>query len=75
MSARLLRRPQVEELTGLSRSTIYAMIQRGDFPAPVQIGRRAVAWSEAAIQIWISTRLADGWVDGNATPGLEAADD
>ncbi len=32
MSDSLLRRPDVEEMTGLSRAWIYAAMQRGDFP-------------------------------------------
>lgn len=50
MSNRLLRRPEVEREIGLSRSTIYAMMQRGEFPRPKRLGRRAVAWPEHEIE-------------------------
>ena len=43
MTTRFLRRADVEELIGLSRSTIYAAMEAGEFPRPVRIGRRAVA--------------------------------
>ena len=56
MQDRFLRRPEVENLTGLSRSTIYSMISNGEFPKPVRIGRRAVAWRESVIQSWIAER-------------------
>ena len=56
MSIRLLRRPEVEKLTGLSRSSIYAMMERGEFPRPRRIGQRAVAWDEAALERWLATR-------------------
>jgi prophage regulatory protein len=46
MTDKLLRRPFVEEVTGLSRSTIYAMMSDGKFPRPYRIGRRAVAWKD-----------------------------
>ena len=36
MGDRLLRRPQVEEITGMGRSSIYRLMQHGDFPPPVQ---------------------------------------
>jgi prophage regulatory protein len=49
MTPRILRRPQVEASTGLSRSTLYAMMAEGEFPQPVRLGKRAVGWSEAAI--------------------------
>lgn len=48
----LLRRPEVERQTGLSRSTIYEKMEAGTFPRPRRIGRRAVAWPEAEIEAW-----------------------
>ncbi len=51
-----LRRPAVEAATGLSRSTIYDMMDRKEFPRPVRIGRRAVAWPESVIQQWLADR-------------------
>lgn len=38
----LLRRPQVQQRTGLSRTTLYEYIKDGEFPAPVRLGTRAV---------------------------------
>lgn len=54
---RLLRRPEVERLTGLHRATIYKLVQRGEFPKPVQISGRAVAWPELAVRQWIRERM------------------
>lgn len=56
MTDKLLRRPFVEEVTGLSRSTIYAMMSDGKFPRPYRIGRRAVAWKESDLIEWLETR-------------------
>ena len=56
MADRLIRRPEVESLTGLSRSTIYAWIKTGDFPAPVSLGSRLVAWRERDVTDWIEAR-------------------
>ena len=53
---RYYRRPIVEDMLGLSRSTIYRMMQDGEFPRPVKIGRRAVGWSSEEIERWISER-------------------
>lgn len=52
----ILRRPDVERLTALSRSTIYAAVAAGTFPAPIRIGRSAVGWRASAIQEWIAKR-------------------
>lgn len=56
MNERILRRPDVEGLVGLSRSTIYSMMAASEFPKPIQIGRRAVGWPESSIQEWIASR-------------------
>ncbi len=37
----ILRLPQVLEQVNLSRATVYKMIQRSEFPKPVQIGQRS----------------------------------
>lgn len=58
MLDRILRRPAVEAMVGLSRSAIYAMMDEGEFPKPVKIGRRAVGWSESAIAAWLASRVA-----------------
>lgn len=56
MAEHHLRRPAVEALTGLSRSSIYAMMDTGNFPRPVRIGKRAVAWPENAVNAWLAQR-------------------
>ena len=55
--ASILRRPQVEARTGLSRSTIYARIQNGTFPRPILLGSRAVGWLEHEIGDWLDERI------------------
>ena len=52
---RLLRLPDVIHAVGLSRATIYRMIQAGDFPAGVKLGA-ATGWREADVLQWIATR-------------------
>lgn len=44
-------------MTGLSRSTIYAGIAKGNFPKQVKLtGARSVGWYENAIAQWIESR-------------------
>ncbi len=54
----ILRRKQVEQRVGLSRSTIYAKVANGEFPAPITLGARAVGWLESDIINWIESRIA-----------------
>ena len=51
-----LRRRKVEELTGLSRSTIYDLMSKGAFPRPVKLTGKAVAWPESSIAEWLAQR-------------------
>lgn len=41
---RLLRRSEVLAMTGMSKSMLYLLMSKNDFPRPVRIGVRAVAW-------------------------------
>lgn len=61
----ILRLPAVKAITGLSRSTIYAFIAAGSFPAPIPLGRRAVGWDAAEIDSWIEARLTQARKTGN----------
>lgn len=56
MAPKYLRRRAVEEITGLSRSTIYLLMSKGQFPRPIKLTTKAVAWSEASIVDWLATR-------------------
>jgi prophage regulatory protein len=51
-----LRRRAVEDLTGLSRSTLYDLMAKGAFPRPVKLTDKAVAWPEGAIVQWLRER-------------------
>ena len=53
-----LRLKQVRAVTGMSRSWIYEAIRRGEFPAPIPLGARAVAWDSASIAAWQAARIA-----------------
>jgi len=52
MPEKYFRRPEVEALTGLSRSSIYEQMSLKQFPRPIRIGKRAVAWRESDLAQW-----------------------
>ena len=56
MTTRLLTRQQIEEITGLTRSTIYRLMRSGQFPEPIRIGPRAIRWPQSEIESWIADR-------------------
>ena len=53
---RILRRPEVERQTQLSKATIYRQMHLGTFPKPVHLGERAVGWRADEIGDWLDTR-------------------
>jgi prophage regulatory protein len=57
MLEELLRLPEVAKLVKKSRATIYLDMKRGDFPLPISLGRRAVAWRRSDLDVWLNTRL------------------
>lgn len=62
MPQKLLRRADVEARTGLSRSTIYAWMEKGSFPKPMKLGARLVAWRETDIDAWVEGKSEAGEV-------------
>lgn len=56
---KFLRRKQVEEITGLSRSSIYDMMDKALFPKQVKLGGRSVAWVESEVLHWINSKISE----------------
>ncbi|MBU2866775.1 helix-turn-helix transcriptional regulator [Pacificibacter marinus] len=56
MTEHLLRRYGVEQITGMSKSGLYRAMSEGNFPRPVKIGKRAVAWRASDIALWLESR-------------------
>lgn len=52
----ILRLPQVRQITGLGRSSIYALQESRAFPHSIKLSPRAVGWLESEIRDWIRSR-------------------
>jgi prophage regulatory protein len=52
----LARLPEVEQVSGLSRSSIYRLEASGEFPKRVKLGLRAVGWPRDAVLKWCANR-------------------
>ena len=52
----VMRMPELTSRTGLARSTVYKLIQSGDFPKPVKLTRRAVGWLQEDVEKFIAQR-------------------
>ena len=55
--SRFVRLPEVLQLTGVSRSTIYRWMANGEFPIQISLGGNTVAWLESDLEVWIHRRI------------------
>ena len=53
----ILRLPAVKLRTGLSRSSIYLRISKGEFPSSISLGGRAVGWLEVDVNDWLESKI------------------
>lgn len=47
----------------VSRSTVYAMMNRGVFPRPFKMGERKNAWTSRQVEDWIAKQEAASAAD------------
>jgi prophage regulatory protein len=52
------REPEILALVGVSHATLWRMIKRGDWPAPVKLSLRAIGWRREEVRQWL-VALAD----------------
>lgn len=55
---KILRRPAVNQKTGLSNTRTDELEAKGLFPKRIQISARAIGWIEHEVNEWISQRMA-----------------
>lgn len=53
---RIIRAKEVQDLTGLSRTTLWRFENKGEFPRRVSLGASNVGWKLSEVQRWISER-------------------
>lgn len=58
-SGRFLKIADVVTETSLSRATIYRLVAKGEFPAPIRVSAQRVAWVEEAVQGWKARQASD----------------
>jgi len=63
---KLLRLPEVMNMTGLSRATLYRRIQEGTFPRSVSLGGRSVAWVDEEVCCWMQDRIDERGLPDNS---------
>lgn len=58
MSAiKILKRQEVEAITGLKRSTIYKKMKSREFPLAIKLTEHSVGWIESEVLEWVNERI------------------
>lgn len=53
---RIIRLPELLQITGLSSASVYRWIAEGRFPAAIRLGKNSVGWRASAVEAWIESR-------------------
>lgn len=56
---KLLRIKEVTEIVKCSKSSIYLEINDGNFPKPIKLMKRSVAWLESDINDWLNKKIIE----------------
>lgn len=60
---RIFTLPEVLNLTRLSRSKLYQLLESDDFPRPLKLGERKNGWTDRQSEKWIAEREAAAEAD------------
>lgn len=71
---RILRRPEVEAMTGLRRTRLDELERQGKFPQRVRISDRATGWRSDEVEAWIEALPRASEADSDMTAQLRAVD-
>ena len=55
---RLLSLSEVENVSGIRKTTVYQLMKRGEFPRCVNVTPRCVRWPESTVLQWVQDRIA-----------------
>ena len=54
---RAIRISEVLHRIGISRTHLYRLIARGDFPAPIHLSERISIWRQYDVDVWLQEKL------------------
>jgi prophage regulatory protein len=70
---RIMRDPEVQQRTQMSRVQRWRRVRKGTFPPPVQLGPNSIGWFEDEIEAWLSQRPRVSYAATPAAPQPETA--
>lgn len=54
---RVMPAPAVLQKVNLSRTTIWRMVKRGEFPKPIRLSPGRVGWSANTVEQWLASKM------------------
>jgi prophage regulatory protein len=67
---RMLRLRDVLVIIGMSKSSVYEMIAKDQFPKPIKLTGITPAWVALEVRAWLDERIAER--DGEKEKGVDA---
>lgn len=56
MTDKLVRIKEINQRFGIPISTIWYWINQGNFPKPIKMGERFIAWRESELDAWLDAK-------------------
>jgi prophage regulatory protein len=56
---RVIRKPELLTIIGLSDPTIWRMEKDGRFPKRIRLGGNSCGWLESEVDVWLQERAAE----------------
>lgn len=56
MHVEIWRKPRVLAVISMGNTWLYGAIAKGEFPAPIRLGTRAVGWRRGDVEAWLESR-------------------
>ncbi|GHC66713.1 helix-turn-helix transcriptional regulator [Limoniibacter endophyticus] len=56
---RMMSAKEAAIATSLSRTLLFFMSKEGEFPQPVQLGKKRIGYVRAEVDAWLDQRIAD----------------
>ena len=57
MALQIIKKPDVQRITGLSGSSIYRLVSDGTFPKPIKISTRSSGWVLSEVEAYLEARI------------------
>ena len=64
----LIKLKEVQKRSGLSRTMVYELMRRKEFPQSIAVSKRGVAWIEHEVAQWIHRKISKSRMRAGNSP-------